>query len=122
MANPGFRADLKVVRSKIRTAQRAHAAVRRIYTERGRAFQIAIQAHVDAIKEAKREALAEINAAPEIRAHASAARTAEAAKTRFIKKFNLPYMSRWQLFGRFRRRSRWGRSRWLGMGRFRIYI
>lgn len=123
MQNPQFRMDLKATRSKIRDAQKANGIARRYATARGAAFQQAIQPHVDAIKDAKRAALADIKASPEVCAHAAASRAAEAAKTRFCKKFNVAYPARWQLF-RYdrRRRSRRGHYGWLGLGRFRIYI
>jgi hypothetical protein len=123
MADPTFRAGVKAVRSKIREAQKATGAMNRLLAARAQQFREAVAPHVAAIRDAKREAQAEIRHMPEVRAATRARAAALRAKTVFAKREHLGY---WQVRELFRampygRRRSWycadpGRRRfWIGI-------
>ena len=123
MADPEFRAGVRAVRSKIREAQKANGAMRRRMAERSVAFREAVAPHVAAIRDAKREAQAEIRHYPEVREASRARAAALRAKTVFAKREHLGYWQARELFRGMpygRRRSRYyndpdRRRFWIGI-------
>lgn len=67
LADPAFRAGVRAVRSKTRLAQRAVGAMNRRIAERSQQFRETVAPHVAAIRDAQREARAEIRLFPEVR-------------------------------------------------------
>lgn len=123
MADPTFRAGVKAVRSKIREAQKATGAMNRLLAARAQQFRETVAPHVAAIRDAKREAQAEIRCLPEVRAATRARAAALRAKTLFTKREHVGYWQSRRLFRSMpfgRRRSRYyndpGRRRfWIGI-------
>lgn len=123
MTDPAFRAGVKAVRSKIREAQKATGAMNRLLAARAQQFRETVAPHVAAIRDAKREAQAEIRHLPEVRAATRARAAALRAKTLFTKREHIGYWQARQIFRSMpygRRRSRYysdpGRRRfWIGI-------
>jgi hypothetical protein len=122
MADPTFRANVRAVRSKIRAAQRAVGAMNRRLAERAHQFRETVAPHVAAIRDAKREAHAEIRLFTEVREATKSRTAAKRAITLFSNREHIGYWNRRELFKLpfGRRRSRYrhdpGRNRfWLGI-------
>lgn len=122
MADPTFRAGVRAVRSKIRLAQRAVGVMNRRLAVQSQQFREAVAPHVTAIRDAKREAQAEIRLMPEVKEATKARTAAKRAITLFSNREHIGYWNRRQLFRMpfGRRRSRYrhdpGRRRfWLGL-------